>query len=558
MMKNKLFNCKLTIVSLLICLCGCADFLDKEPPAAISEDTFWQNENDALLALTGCYRGQTGWSRSDFTNPFGLLFFDLAGGNGTEKEQITTLLASANTTSTHYLIGEFWRNSYTQITKFNIFLENIESCPMDESKKEQWKAEVRFLRAYYFFNLAFYFKDIPMPLKSLNVEEANTIGQESQASVYKYIETELLEIVDLLPIQRSDAEYGRINRAASQILLGRLYLAQQKWTNAANMFLNVINQDVYELDRRNGKDSYEKLFQIGGEYSPETIYCVMGMKDKYNTAFYQFLYPEIAYGGWHQFAPYNELVKEYFCADGKSIEESESYNDNDPYINRDLRLYASIFLPPVGSFEGSKYNDLTYDCFGASDSPDRYNKYPLFNGYAIKKFCDPTITGNLGGSYVYTPIMRYAEVLLSYLEALNESNPENVSQEILDLTINDVRNRVNLSKLTKAELSTQEKIREAVRKERRVEMAFEGLRYFDVLRWGIAEEVLNHHFTGVKLSDNPNDRNYKGSGDSASPVDKDNYYLFEQRRWLPFNRYLPIPQSELNINKNLKQNEGYN
>lgn len=154
--------------------------------------------------------------------------------------------------------------------------------------------------------------------------------------------------------------------------------------------------------------------------------------------------------------------------------------------------------------------------------------------------------------------MRYAEVLLTYLEALNESEPASVSQDILDMTINDIRDRVNLPGYTKTDLATQEDVRKAVRKERRVEMAFEGLRYFDVLRWGIAETELNHTFTGVKLSDNPADRNYRGSGSTASPVDEDMYYQFEKRSWASYNRYFPIPQSDMNVNKNLKQNEGYN
>lgn len=89
----------------------------------------------------------------------------------------------------------------------------------------------------------------------------------------------------------------------------------------------------------------------------------MGIADKFTNSRYQYLYPECAYGGWHQFAPYNELVKEYFCTDGKDIDNSGVYDDNDPYANREIRLYASIFLPPLGSYPGTKYNDITYNCF---------------------------------------------------------------------------------------------------------------------------------------------------------------------------------------------------
>ena len=89
-----------------------------------------------------------------------------------------------------------------------------------------------------------------------------------------------------------------------------------------------------------------------------------GIKDLYTNSRYQYLYPEAAYGGWHQFSPYNELVKEYFCADGKDIKTSEVYDENDPYIvNRDLRLYASIFFTSFGKLWGTKYNDIIYDCF---------------------------------------------------------------------------------------------------------------------------------------------------------------------------------------------------
>lgn len=154
--------------------------------------------------------------------------------------------------------------------------------------------------------------------------------------------------------------------------------------------------------------------------------------------------------------------------------------------------------------------------------------------------------------------MRYAEVLLSYLEAVNEAMPGKVTQELLNLTINDIRNRVNLSSIQLSDVPSQKAIRQAVRKERRIELAFEGFRYFDVLRWGIAEEELNHFFTGVKLSDDPNAPNYRGSGATASPVDENMYYQFEKRSWSKHNRYFPIPQYDLNINKSLVQNSGYN
>lgn len=547
------------VLSTLAGLSSCDSLLDKEPPSSISDGNFWNNENDAYLALVGCYRFQTGWSHDDFATPQGLLYLDFAGGNGTEKENFSTLMASSNTLSTNGNLQWYWNNAYTQIANYNTFLDNIGNCPFsDEAKKQQWISEIKCLRAYFFFYLAFHFRDVPMPLTTLSLEEANNISQTPQQEVYNQVESDLQEAIEILPEERQGSEYGRFTKGAAQVLLSRLYLAQDKYSEAASVLKSVIDSGIYQLDRRNGDDSYEKLFQIGGEYSPETIFCIMGIEDKYTNSRYQYLYPECAYGGWHQFAPYNELVKEYFCSDGKDIETSPLYDDEDPYANRELRLYASIFLPPLGSYAGTKYNDITYDCFKGPNQNDSYNKFTLFNGYCPKKGCDPSITSNLSSTPTYTPIMRYAEVLLSYVEALNEINPGSVTQDVLDKTINDIRDRVKLPGYKKSELDSQEKVRQAVRKERRVEMAFEGLRYFDVLRWGIAEKELNHTFTGVKLSDDPNAKNYRGSGSTASPVDEDMYYQFEKRTWQSHNRYFPIPQNDLNVNKNLKQNDGYN
>lgn len=547
------------IVALPLITIGCSDFLDRQPPTVISDNNFWTGEGDAKLALIGCYRFQTGWSHDDFATPQGLLYLDFAGGNGVEKENFTTLgMASSNTVATSGNIEWFWKNAYIQIANYNTFLDNIENCPMDEDKKSLWIAEVKCLRAYYFLYLAFHFKDVPMPLATLSVEEANTIHQTPQNEVYEKAEKDLLEAIPILKLVHNQEDYGRHTKGSARVLLARIYLAQNKWAEAAAVLKDIIDSDQYALDRRNGNESYEKLFHIGGEFSPEMIFCIQGIKDLYTNSRYQYLYPEACYGGWHQFAPYNELVRDYFCTDGKDIHTSSVYDDDDPYVNRDIRLYASFFLPPVGTYSGTKYNDIVYDCFKGPNTSDSYNRYTLFNGYCPKKGCDPSITNNLGSTPTYTPLMRYAEVLLSYIEAVNETNPASVDQALLDLTINDVRDRVNLPPLLLSDVSSQELLRKVVRQERRVELAFEGFRYFDVLRWGIAMDELNHTFTGVKLSDDPNARNYRGSGATASPVDENMYYQFEQRKWSAHNRYFPIPQSELNINKSLKQNEGYN
>jgi starch-binding outer membrane protein, SusD/RagB family len=536
---------------------SCSDILDKQPTTSISDATFWKSESDVLLALVGCYEFPHGWNNDDFAHPQGLLYLDLAGGNGVEKENFTTLgMASSSTTATSDEVYGFWRNAYTQIATYNTFLDNIGNCTfMNDSTRDVCTAEVKCLRAYYLFNLAFYWGNVPMPLTTLTVAQANSISQIPQDTVYSQVEKDLKSAISVLPNTRTSSEYGRFTSGAARVLLSRLYLAQKRWANAASILKAVIDSKKYSLDRTNGSDSYEDLFKTGGETSSEMIFVIKYLKDEFTTARYIYLFPE-SNGGWHQFAPYNELVKDYFCIDGKDIKTSSVYDESDPYANRDPRLYASIFLPPLGSYAGTTFNGVTYNCYKGAGSNDYYCKYTLFDGYCPKKGCDASVT-DLYNTYTYTPLMRYAEVLLSYIEAVNESSPESVTQSLLDLTINDIRNRVGLPAIELKDVSSQELLRAAIRKERRVELAFEGLRYYDVLRWGIASTELNHTFTGVKLSNDPKATNYRGSGSTASPVDSDMYYQFETRTWDSHNRYFPIPQHDLNIDPNLVQNSGY-
>ncbi|GAT62006.1 RagB/SusD family nutrient uptake outer membrane protein [Paludibacter jiangxiensis] len=555
MKNNNITSILMAAVSVLIAFLAvsCSDVLDKQPTTSISDATFWKSESDASLALVGCYEFPHGWNHADFAHPQGLMYLDLAGGNGVEKENFTTLgMASSNTVATSDLVYGYWSNAYAQIAAYNTFLDNIGKCPMDDSKKAIWTAEVKCLRAYYLFNLAFYWGNVPMPLTTQTVSQANSISQTPQATVYSQVETDLKSALSVLPDKRTSSEYGRVTTGFVRVLLSRLYLAQQKWTDAATVLKAIVDSNIYKLDRTLG---YEKLFQIGGETSSEMIFVIQYLKDQFTTSRYIYLFPECN-GGWHQFAPYNELVKDYFCTDGKPISTSSVYSENDPYANRDPRLYSSIFLPPLGSYAGTKFNNVTYNCYKGAGTSDYYSKFPLFNGYCPKKGCDASAT-DLYSTYTYTPLMRYAEVLLSYIEAVNESGYSNVTQALLDQTINDVRSRVNLPAITLADVSSQTTLRAAIRQERRVELAFEGLRYYDVLRWGTAATELNHTFTGVKLSDDPTAANYRGSGSTASPVDANKYYQFETRTWDSHNRYFPIPQHDLNINPNLVQNSGY-
>lgn len=548
-MKKRYFNSIvpgiwILILFLVIFITGCnKDFFDKQPLDQASDATFWKTEGDAQLALVGCYNTGAGWQAEDFWTPRSILYLDLMAGNGSEKELIPDHVTDGTLTSSYWETAGYWTNTYKKITTCNNFLDHIESIPMDATKKAIITAEVRTLRAYQYFNLALYFGDVPLVKKVLTMEEANTVARTPKADVWSFVETELKESAAVLPPTRPDAENGRITAGAALGILGRLQMAEKKWTDAAATYKKIIDFKCYSIDPK-----YRELFLGTNEFSKEIVMSSQYLADTYGQVLLIYLTPE-QWGGWHQFSPFNELVKTYECTDGKTIDESPLYDKNNPYDNRDPRLDATVFIPERTVFRGS-----TYTTNPASGDNDKFGKYPVWSGYSILKFMedDPSSDyANVWSSGQNWIIIRYAEVLLGYLESQLESGAS-IDQSLLDQTVNLVRGRaaVNMPAVTTTDAT---KLREIIRRERRVEFAFEGLRYYDILRWGIAADELNHQFTGQKLTNDPS--NY-----TAYPVDADGYYIMSQqnRKFIAGkNELWPIPQSERDINPNLTQNTGY-
>lgn len=542
-MKNNLrmphFNAVLLILIIILGSIGCKkQFLDKQPLDAVSDATFWKTEKDAKLALTGCYDIGAGWTGETFWMPRSLVYLDLMAGFGSEKELIPDHMTDGTVTPSYVEVEAYWRNSYNKIARCNNFLDHVDNITMDEVKKNIMKAEIRTLRAYELFNLALYYGAVPMPTHFLTIDEANMITRTAQEDVWKFCEKELSECYPDLPASRPPSEDGRITKGAALAILGRVQMAEKQWSDAATTYKRIMDEGVYSIDQ----NGFHQLFMQTGENSKEIILASQFQEDTYGHVLLQYLYPE-AYGGWHQFSPYNELVQAFECIDGKPVEESRLYNPDRPYENRDPRLYYTIMINGITSFKGQTFISTPY-----STSPDRMNKFN-WSGYCINKFMDSTFSGNLtnyGGNF---SIIRYAEVLLSYLESKMESGAP-ITQSLLDSTINLVRGRpsVDMPPVTAKDVVS---LRPIIHRERTVEFAFEGLHYYDILRWGIAAEELNRQFTGMKLTNDP--ANYKDF-----PVDENGFYIYQKRNFVAGKNDLwPIPQSEIDINPNLTQNPGY-
>jgi hypothetical protein len=252
------------------------------------------------------------------------------------------------------------------------------------------------------------------------------------------------------------------------------------------------------------------------------------------------------------------LVDSYLCDNGETIEENATYqnadNFHEEFVNeqggryRDSRLYYSIYIDGIHTIGGQTF----YGHPDSTQSGDQIGENPGMSGYACRKWVDEDYEGNLytGGNDV--PIIRYAEVLLSYLESkIKAGDP--ISQELLDNTINKLRTResVDMPPVNRGDYGDAMDLWEnCVKRERRIELAFEGLRLWDLIRWGEDDKLIGSKHYGMKITENP-------EGYDEYRVNDEGYVYVMELGYKDFYHPWPIPQDELDINPNLEQKENW-
>jgi hypothetical protein len=331
-----------------------------------------------------------------------------------------------------------------------------------------------------------------------------------------------------------------VSKQAALAFLGRLQLAQKKYDEAASTYRQIIDYGDNIID-----PDYAGLFTPANENSAENIFSMQFIELKAPNYLPQHAYPAIA-GGYHFINPYENLAVNYDFTDGTPFTYSDPrFNLNNRAENRDPR-FAYTFLWDGCSFGGRKY-----DCHPdhtASIDQLTVSKQATRTGYGLRKYFDESFSGDLASGYGGNmPVVRYAEVLLAYLEALLESGAA-ITPELLDETINRVRGRssVNMPPITE---TNPDLLRPLLRKERRIELAMEGIRLWDLLRWGIAAEQLRGDFWGAPFPDSQGSLNlpagYQPDPDHRWWVTRKNFREGQDEVW-------PVPESETNINPNLK------
>ncbi len=551
------------IIVLLITvnLTGCEDYLEKYPLDEPTDVTFWSTEAELKMAVTSIYNSLY-WTDRGYTThvPFQMLLSTVTDESWDRNLSSWQLLGDGLITSADEpLIYGKWENAYETIGKCNRYLANMERAK-EKTKPEVYTrlaAETRFFRAYQYHLLTNFYGDVPFVKEPVSIFDAE-LPRVDKATIYDFILAELDDVAGILPVVYSDNEKGRITKGAALALKARVALYNSDWSVAANAAKAVMDLNVYGL-----YPDYEKLFGYAGENSIEDIMSIQFNREYGLTHQTPVHTRGRLTGGFATKIPTQATIDSYECIDGLSIDKSPLYDASNPFVNRDPRLQAtcvvpgSIFLGYQFETHPDSLNVWDYN----TDPPRRVsnsnvtNAYATFSGYQYRKYVEADDREYRQFSELNIMYIRYAEVLLTYAEAKIEMNQ--IDASVYD-AINLVRERVGMPDIETGK--TQDEMRKIVRQERKVEFVYEGLRFFDIRRWKIAEDVMPGPLYGRPLRDYFPEYIpvFDENGTPHYDAYADKLRKFDTRYFDPSKDYLwPIPQKERDINSQLGQNTGY-
>jgi len=587
MKKFKLLIYTAGILSLASCK---RNLLDTLSYTQQSDETMWTTDNLTDQGMAGVYAAlrlgidQSGASGNE------LYQLDRYGVTGMTRDadglQVGTITPSSS------MFSNNWRYFYDGIQRANGAIVNIPlKSPSAEDKKARYVAEAKFLRAYFYFRLNQLWHGVPVYLKPFSADEA-TKGRETEDSVWRVVINDLTDCINEpnLPAKYSkgNANYGHITKGAAYALRGKAYLYTKNYPAAAADFAKVeaagytlFNGDYKALFKEANEQSDEMIFSlqniaVSNFGSTTQFFC--GNRSSFGSCWNTYLVSPVVVDmyenadgsrfDWNKIIPgYTTMpVKQrevYFFRDGLTTAEINAASARgldmsvylpagnearikSAYSNRDPRLAANVITPYSDYLGVNGSANQSY----VSRWPFRSNTTPVWDVatdtkayfyYLHRKFVYEGATETINRAYGPTdfPIIRFADVLLMWAEAINE---QGFSQQALDL-VNKVRARVKMPPLQNTDASKptyvadQAAMRERIRNERRVEFVNEGINYFDELRWKTWKEKTFAPGAGIQQVWGANVVNYSWKGD----------YIYQ---WA-------IPQAEIERNPNLKQNEGW-
>ncbi len=534
------------VASLILMLLTSCNDLDLAPTNKFTEANYWTSPEKANMVLNMAYSQMY---NSGYFFSTEALSDNIYEGRGSSSEKIISS-GQADASNNHF--ANEWRDCYGGIKTCHTFLENVDRVEgMDEDLKARMNAEARFIRAYLYFRLTTWYGDVPLFETDITLDESKEIARTSHEEVLAFVRSELDAVIGILPTndEYSEEDKGRITAGAAVALKARTYLYSNDWQNVVSTCEELINSDQY--GSYSLFPSYEGIFLPENEYNDEVI-LDLGYVPSLRTWGEYFDYAPLSVGARvNQMAPTQELVDDYLMMNGRTIDDANSgYDENDPYVRRDPRLTATVVYHefpwklPDGTTQTIYIKPGT-----APDESAEVDEYKgqgtnsTSTGYYMRKYYDPQSLASFT-SGLNLILIRYADVLLMYAEAKNELNQ--MDENVWNSTVKALRERAGFTDASAldfdASLSSSD-LREIIRRERRVELALEGLRIFDIRRWGTAETVLDGNPHGAQYGD---------------PSIDNGYIRLDVRSFNPARDYLwAVPQSQKDLNPNLGQNPGY-
>ncbi len=534
----------LSLFGILLYSCS-EDFLNRDPLDFASPETYLKTDNQAQILLNGVYNkidfGNTG-DVYQMVYPF---ILDVMSDNAFNRSpwEGATDFARGQVSADNSRVGWKWEENYQGIARANAFLDAItKNTELVSDNIPRYNAEAKFLRAYYYNDLITWFGDVPLILTIGDLENAQPL-RTAKADVLSQILKDLDEAIPDLPLKYTESkDNGRVTKGAALALKSRVLLYNSRWQEAAAAAKACMDLGVYSLF-----PDYNGLFLEKNEAAVSASEAILEVfyTPTINPSFFNM--PLM--GWWPSYLPTLQLVDSYYMANGLPITDPNSgYDPENPYMDRDPRFAASIYYPGA---------PIKMAFWGITSDTARFEHLGILggSGFKPKKWINEGLVDINNTEGTNKLFIRYAEVLLTYAEAQNEASGPDAS---VYAAIDQLRNRVGMTTLTDAMPGlTKDQMRAIIRNERRIELAFEGLRFPDIQRWRIGEEVM----VDALGLDPVYLKTYSYPGDHNGITD-DWYYVtrvIDFRSFNPARDYLwPIPRREVNSNKNMVQNPGYN
>lgn len=552
----------------LALLSACEDWLEIEPKDRFGDTTVWGSEENADMFLNDIYN-QLPHLNNETQN------LDQYSDNsyvGAEWMNARTTIYTGALSPTNWIPGpwDMWKwgrqnnddakGQYERIRSCNLFITKVTESDFSAEYKKERLAEVRFLRAWFYHYLWMAYGGVPIITEVLdnNVSTDIFYPRETAQKTFEFIDKELDEIKDDLPPRRSGSDLGRASKGAILTLKGWVELFhaselrnpgkdKKRWEAAAATLKDVIDLQVYHL-----QPTILDLWTEATNNNDEVIFDFQ--MSKQNGGRREGLFGPVFVKGvqssWGNMQPTQELVDDYCMANGLPITDPASgYNKNNPYKNREKRFYQSIL------YDGSMWQGeeiITRVGVGSPNEIDTSSDSDVTNtGYYTRKTIDESVNGadnlqmsNGMANYIF---FRYADVLLMYAEASLEAGDKPTAIEYLDMVRTRGDNMPSIGD-TYPQGITENQLREIIRRDRRIELAFEDKRWWDILRWKICDGengVMNKPIGGMKIEDT--------NGDGVWEY---NYHEVGKRTFLPRMYYQPIPQYVIDKNPVIREQNG--